>query len=136
MVLVGLMTDWSKEAILAVAEVAKQQITLATAIVAFTVTLTGTVSKRATSDDRRLLIWSWGLYFVSLIAGVLVLFALTAEIGLAVEENRTPTIFAEPLMLYARGQQMFFLLATCVAIAYGVRVTLNLPQRKVKRPSN
>jgi hypothetical protein len=61
-------------------DVTKQLITLATAIITITITLLGGIFKDAPSNARTVLVVAWGLYAVSVLAGIATLLNLTGNL--------------------------------------------------------
>lgn len=127
------MTDWNSEAFSTLADSAKQLITLATGTIAFTVSLAGTFAKHATNVDRRLLTVGWTCLFLTVLSGLLVLFAITGQFAEASDGGGPPDMF-DPLLLVATGiQQLAFLAGMLCAVIYGLLVLRNLPRERSAR---
>jgi hypothetical protein len=96
----------------AAAEVVKQLITLATAVLALTVTFAKDIT-RNTMAHRTVLLIAWIVYLLSLAGGIWTLMALAGSLG-----QGEQSIYGWNIKLPAGFQIASFLLATLLIIVY------------------
>jgi hypothetical protein len=106
------MSANNEMAFTAAGEVAKQLITLATGILALTITFAKDLT-RNTDAHRAVLIAAWIIYLISLLGGVWTLMALAGS--LAAEKQ---SIYGWNIRLPAILQVLLFLTATLLIILY------------------
>lgn len=97
-------------------ETVKQFLTLATGIIALTVTFLKDILPKGT--DTALLEWAWGAYLVSIVFGLLALMALTGVIG--DEDGDVNT--AGFLRFVAGLQVVLFFVALLLTVFFGFKV--------------
>jgi hypothetical protein len=98
------------------ADTVKQLITLATGIIALTITFSKDFLGD-TEEGRGLLMWSWGLYLISIIFGIVTMLALTGILG----RRKDDSIYSPNVRLLAGGQIVSFLVATGLIVLFGIR---------------
>lgn len=119
----GAMTDRTKAAFTSAADLAKQLLTLGTAVLGVTVTFSKDLIERIPEGDRWLLWMAWLLLALSLAGGILALMALTGALGsdrvddaaLKVYTTSVQVPFVVQILLFAGGLA-FLILAGTVAI--------------------
>ena len=104
------------------ADVAKQFITLSTAILALTITFATNIAK-SSGAPTLLLGLSWVLYVIAIICGMWTMMALTGELEPAQDSPDAPTqthpsIRGANVVLPALLQIAFFLIATALVVVY------------------
>lgn len=103
------------------ADVAKQLITLATAIIATTITFSKEILGVSDNDNTIMLLLSWILFVVSIIFGLMTLMALTGILA-ETSDSRTSNnkgIYTCNVCLCEILQMVFFLIALGFSICYG-----------------
>jgi hypothetical protein len=112
------MDERLKKAFELATEVHKQLITLATAIVAITVSFSKDIfaGQQGATD---LLQWGWVLYLLSIMAGVWALLAITGTLARAAEANQAPVLYKSNIQFPAILQITLFLAGTGLLIAFG-----------------
>lgn len=98
-------------------DVTKQLITLATAILTFTLTFVANVAKEAAEDPRRLLTISWILLVASCGFGIIVLLSMTGMLGRA---DAKRDIYSPATRWFSFAQLSSFGIALAFAVAFGV----------------
>ncbi len=93
----------------------KQLLTLASAILALTVTFSTDIAVRATPKDRPWLYAAWLLYAVSVLAGSATLMPLTGNL----ERADPPTVYAPGIRIPATAQAISFVLAIFATVLFG-----------------
>jgi hypothetical protein len=109
--------DQRKSAFDYASEVSKQLITLATGIIAISITFSTDVIAN-TKDDREVLIGAWIAYLISIIFGIWTLMALTGE--LQPSASSEPSIRGRNVTGPAILQILLFLGATAALVAYAI----------------
>jgi hypothetical protein len=97
------MNDRTKAAFTSAADLAKQLLTLGTAVLAVTVTFSKDLIERIPESDRWLLWMAWLLLALSLAGGILALMALTGALG-------SDRVEDSALNVYTRSIQIPFVL--------------------------
>jgi hypothetical protein len=117
-------TDWRTRAFDQVNEITKQVLTLATGIIALTLTFVKDFVPGASAGARNLLAWSWFVYILSIIAGFL---TLMASAGLQQEgsgpNKPLPSINSGNLRLFGAAQLILFLVALGMTVGAGAWAT-------------
>jgi hypothetical protein len=102
-------------------DVSKQYITLASGILALSITFTKEIVTRFSSGSVRLLIGSWILYFLSISFGMLALMGLTGNLtpthGVITNEHVPP--IADNVRTPAKLQVISFFAGTLLIVLYG-----------------
>ena len=106
------MSEGNNAAFSSASDVAKQLITLATGVLALTITFTKDVTANA-AVHREILVAAWVVYLASLLAGIWTLLALTGSL-----ERGTKSIYCWNVRIPALAQVLLFLSATVVIIIY------------------
>jgi hypothetical protein len=114
------MDDRQKTAFEFVADYSKQLITLATGVVTFMVTFLQDELRTGTDGSRKLLVWSWGLFVVSILAGIWRLMALTGNLDPS-KPGASPVLKITTLNVRFPGiiQILSFLAAISLSCVFG-----------------
>ena len=105
-------------------DVAKQLVTLSTAIVTLTVSFwKDIVTPAAVNTADRVIIGSaWILYLLSILCGMWCLYAINGSIARPSQPPQAPrSIYDSNIALPMGGQQLTFLLAIILTVAFGIR---------------
>ena len=107
-------------------EGAKQLITLAAGITAFTVTFTKDAfiqsNVQVTNFGKWMLIFSWLFYILSIIAGLLTIFTLAGQLTIREYDNsleHNPVIMHSPVKIWMAVQQLSFILGSLYVSLFG-----------------
>jgi ketosteroid isomerase-like protein len=133
------LTERVKKAFDFAAETTKQLITLSTGIIALTITFTKDLLKSVSPFSKWLLIASWCIYLLSIMAGLATLMALTASLEPKPEDvasppsspitsppEETPPSVRDQSVVGASMVQIFaFLVATFLIVAGSIVTTYN-----------
>lgn len=115
-------------------EVSKQLITLASGILALSLTFAKDIIKTPTRGQLALLASSWSLYFVSILAGIMSLMALAGN--LAPLRNPAKVIgIGDNARFLAGIQIVVFALATLLFIVTGVHSLVKFKGESTPNPS-
>ncbi|WP_371400853.1 hypothetical protein OHA10_23095 [Kribbella sp. NBC_00662] len=109
-------TEWRRKAFDFAQDVTKQLITLATGIVALSITFVKDFANGAPKGARILLATSWFFYLLSTIAGILTLMALTGTL----RTSDQPDIMGNNARRPAIGQVLAFFVGMLLSIIAGV----------------
>jgi hypothetical protein len=101
-------------------DVTKQLITLATAVIALTITFLTDVAKEASADTARWLQAGWVFYLVSIAFGILTLMALTGTLG-DTKSSDPPSINASNILMFAKVQVGSFFVAVALTLVFGFK---------------
>lgn len=101
-------------------EATKQLITLATGVIALTITFLKDVIH--TDGSAGFLQAAWVLYLVSIVFGVLTLLNLTGNLERP-GEGRTPSIYRGSILVFSSGQVVTFCLAVAFTLVFGFNAT-------------
>jgi hypothetical protein len=113
-------------------ETTKQFITLATGILALTLTFLKDVASSAPAGTRSYLQWGWAVYIASILFGVLAMMSLAGNLERPGEkkiegEDRkvplTPSIYRGNIVLFESLQVLTFLIATILVVIFGIKAT-------------
>jgi hypothetical protein len=102
-------------------ETTKQLLTLATGIIALTITFLKDVAGTASHDDRLYLQWGWIVYLVSIAFGVLTLMALTGNLERP-GDGGSPSIYRGNIRLLSIGQIAAFFIGTVLIVIFAIKV--------------
>jgi len=100
-------------------EVAKQLITLSTAVIAITLTYSKDFADHASGNTRQLVVFSWYFFLVSILFGLWTLMALTGNLE-PNGDGAKPSIRSANVTFPAILQIACFLIAMLLAILFGV----------------
>ncbi|MDQ3622268.1 MAG: hypothetical protein M3463_07245 [Verrucomicrobiota bacterium] len=114
------MDDQRQKAFDFAQEVSKQLITLATAVIAVSLTFGADIATCATGNARSFLIWSWSLLLVSLVFGLWTLMALAGNLETASASSTTPSIRTANVTIPAVAQILLFLAGLVLAVLFGI----------------
>jgi hypothetical protein len=102
------------------ADLCKQLITLATGIIALTITFFKDVAPTGSENARSWLFWSWAIFLISVVAGILHLMALTGILDQTGAKKPEPiTIRCGSATLFSRIQIVSFGLALILTTVFG-----------------
>jgi hypothetical protein len=113
------MTEPQKLAFSLAFDLAKQLITIATGILALTVTFRKDIAGGANKVEKWLKI-AWVAYLLSVLSGIWTMMALTGSL-MPTPPQAPVLIFEENVRRPAAAQVLFFLAATLSLILYGIR---------------
>ncbi|MFL5788956.1 MAG: hypothetical protein ACJ748_12935 [Flavisolibacter sp.] len=121
------MTDEQNKAFEFAADLTKQLITLATAILTLSVGFLKDITENIKTFDRYLLIFIWILFLLSIIFGILTLMALTGNLdplskknsGVAVQVPPVLTITSSNVTFTAKFQIILFVIALGATCYFG-----------------
>jgi len=100
-------------------DVTKQMITLATAIITITVSFFKAVFEHPPSDAKTVVVIAWGLYVLSILAGIAMLLNLTGN--LPTLEEGSQGIYRGSVRFFSIVQIACFLLGLIGTIYFGAR---------------
>jgi len=97
-------------------DVTKQVVTLATAVLTFTLTFLKDLATNATAESRVLITLAWIGLVVSTIFGLLVLLSMTGMLG---RSGAILDIYSKPTRALSFLQLLFFVVSLGLALAFG-----------------
>jgi hypothetical protein len=97
----------------------KQLITLATAIIALTITFLNDVIRSAPGGTSILIEVAWFLYLASIVFGIVTLLGLTGE--LASSRSTQPSVYGRDIRWPSALQILAFLAALILTLIFGIR---------------
>jgi hypothetical protein len=97
-------------------DLCKQLITLATGILAVTITFSKDLVGPASSTAKDVLSIAWGVYLLSIVAGIGTLMSLTGTLG----KSAQPSIYSGKATAFAKCQITLFLVGVGLTILFGV----------------
>ncbi len=129
------------------AETTKQLITISTAIITLTVTFSKDILGGAENAPRNLLVWTWAIFIVSIICGVMTLMTLTGTLQpmKKIEPEASPPLSDEEkeknlldkininnsnIRFFSIGQSLFFVAAIIMTGIFGYRSLTTQPRVK------
>lgn len=119
------MTDNLQKAFDFAQETTKQLITLATGILALTLTFLKDVASSAPAGTRIFLEWGWGIYLVSILFGVGALMTLSGNLERPGSKTTptvgTPSIYRLNIRFCVVAQSVLFLVATSSTVIFGIK---------------
>ncbi|MFF7233298.1 hypothetical protein [Streptomyces sioyaensis] len=107
-------------ALAAASETSKHVLTLTTAVITITISLTKDIVGKATPSDLMWLQLAWLAHAVSVLAGVATLLALAGTVN---EADSTRSIYSTNIRLPAAMQMAFFGLGLALVVIFGVLAT-------------
>jgi hypothetical protein len=116
---VGAISEQRKAAFDSASDVTKQLITLATGIIAISITFSKDIIGNTTAH-RAFLSASWIVYVVSIVFGVWTLLAITGELEPKTTLSRDPSIRQSNVTAPSAIQILMFLAATVLLVLYAV----------------
>ena len=102
-------------------DVTKQVLTLATGIIAVTITFFKDFALHAPGAAKALMAWSWVLYLASVIFGLWTLLALTGTLQPLRAGRKTPSINGANVRIPALIQLAFFLAGLIMSVIAGIK---------------
>jgi hypothetical protein len=112
------MATWEEKAFDFASEATKQLITLATAVVALTITFSKDVLDLTNGEGKVVLGWAWILYLASVIAGIVTLQALAGSLGTSKRGERAPSIYERNVTIPAIAQVACFGVGTLFTVFF------------------
>lgn len=98
-------------------ETTKQLITLATGVIALTITFLSDVVKDAPPGSQTMIQIAWIAYLISIVSGIFGLMALTGNLETA--EDDSLTIYAKNIVIFSAIQVCAFCAAVALTLAFG-----------------
>lgn len=117
------MVDWRARAFDQVTEITKQVLTLATVIIALTITFVKDFATHAGATAKDILAWSWVFYVVSIIFGFMTLMASAGLQQKAADDGNDPSINAGNIRMLGAAQLVAFLVGLTLTVAAGAIAT-------------
>jgi hypothetical protein len=105
-------------------DISKQLVTVAAAIITVTIAFSKDIVGMATIGhaDRVLVGFAWGLFLVSVVAGLWCLYAANGSVSIPRKDDGTPrSIYDANVAWPMLVQQVAFLLAIVLTVVFGVR---------------
>lgn len=93
---------------------AKQLLTISAGIIVITITFFSDFGAHAMFAAKILMVIAWGLYLISIVAGIGVLYSLAGNL-----QNDKLDIYLDPVRIFSIGQFLIFLLALVLTITAG-----------------
>jgi hypothetical protein len=117
------MATWPERAFDLVTEITKQVLTLSTGIIAITITFVKDFASHASPTAKDLLAWSWFIYAVSILFGMLTLMASAGVQAKATSHGAggspPPSINASNIRLLGGIQLLAFFIAIVLTVIAG-----------------
>lgn len=113
------MTDELKKAFDFAADLTKQLITLATGLIALTITFSKDFVKTSPLNARPFAYWAWYCFLASIAMGILTLSALTGNLGRATATN-PPNLYGPVVTLFSVLQFLTFGAGLILTVIFGV----------------
>jgi hypothetical protein len=104
------------------ADATKQLLTVATAIIAFTITFAKDFVVNVRNSAKIWAYLSWSGYLLSIVCGILTLYALTAQLEPSQPSIHPPSIRKGPSG-WSFLQQLFFVIALILTVIFGINAT-------------
>lgn len=98
-------------------ESTKQLITLATAVIALTITFLTDVVKTAPAGSAPFLKAAWVLYLLSIVFGIFTLLSLTGNL----EKEESPSIYRGNIVVFSMSQVLSFGCALALTLVFGFK---------------
>ncbi len=105
------MNERRKTAFAFAQDATKQLITLATGVIALTITFFHEFATSAPEESKRWMEWSWAVFVLSIVAGFWTLNALTGSLEPKTHDEREPSIRGSNVVVPSWIQIVLFLLA-------------------------
>ena len=113
------MTDWGARAFDLVTEITKQVLTLATGIVAISITFFKDFASHSNATARALIESSWVIYALSVLFGLMTLMACAGHQQSAADQSASTTINAGNIRLLGGVQLVLFFAAVVLTVIAG-----------------
>lgn len=114
------MTEESKKAFDFAADTVKQLITLATGIIAITITFSKDIIGASMLTNSTLIIISWALFICSILSGIIALMALTGTLQpMQNNTTATPNIYSKNVRNPTIAQIVLFFLGLIFTVIFG-----------------
>lgn len=110
-------------------ETTKQLITLATGVLALTLTFMKDIASSAPGSARVYVEWGWGVYIASIVFGVFTMMSLAGNLERPGQvegspgQARQPSIYRPNIVLFSILQVVTFVSATILTVIFGVKAT-------------
>lgn len=115
-----IMTEESKKAFDFAADTVKQLITLATGIIAITITFSKDIIGASMLTNSTLIIISWALFICSILSGIIALMALTGTLQpMQNNTTATPNIYSKNVRNPTIAQIVLFFLGLIFTVIFG-----------------
>ena len=113
------MNDRTKTAFEFARDTAKEFLTLATGIIALTITFSKDFVRTVPPSARMFAVLSWGAFLLSVFFGLLTLMALTGSL----EKQKEFSIYDSNIRLPAGAQILTFFAGLVLAVVFGIKAT-------------
>lgn len=110
---------WRERGFDLVTEITKQVITLATGIIAISITFSSDFATHSGNTSKDLFVWSWSVFVVSILAGLMTLMASAGQQQKAADAGNDPTINSGNIRLLGMIQLLSFLVAIILTVIAG-----------------
>ncbi len=107
-------------------DVTKQVLTLATGIIALTITFFQNFAVKAPDGAKTLMAWSWVLYIASVFFGLWTLLALTGTLQPLRASTKAPSINGWNVRIPALAQLALFVAGLIVSVIAGIKALKGL----------
>jgi len=124
--------DYHEKAFEYAGETVRQVLTLATGVIALTVTFAKDIIEPG-SCALPWMKWGWALFGTSIFFGILTLMAIAGQLNDAAKNNTTPDMYAPNIKIFANCQIWICFIALVVTIRFGV-IGLNERQHQPRVP--
>ena len=116
------MTEQQKKAFDFASDVIKQLITLATGIIAITITFSKDIVGASMLTDSITIFISWGLFILSIICGILALLALTGTLDPLTPSDppTVPSVNSNSIKLFSAIQILSFIAGLICTVVFGI----------------
>ncbi len=114
------LSESMKKAFEFAADLTKQLITLATAIIGLTITFSKDFLGKTPTSARSLAYWAWYCFLASVALGVLTLSALTGNLA-ARDQTKPPTIYSTNITVFSTLQFLMFGSGLLLTVIFAVR---------------
>jgi hypothetical protein len=127
--------DYHEKAFEYAGETVRQVLTLATGIIALTVTFAHDIIEPG-SQALPWMQWAWTLYGISIFFGILTLMAIAGNLNEAATSNTIPNMYAQNIKLFGNLQIWICFLALILTIRFGIIGMNEARQRKAALPTS
>ena len=115
------MNDEVKIAFEFARDTVRQFLTLATGLIALTITFSKDFVSSVPDEFRIYLLWSWGFMLFSVLTGLLSLMALTGALDRSEQDNKEPSITAKNITIPASFQVISFFIGLVLMVIFGIK---------------
>lgn len=123
--------DSHEKAVDAAAETVRQVLTLATGVIALTVTFADDIIEPG-SAALPWVKWAWTLFGTSIFFGILTLMAITGNLHKAATSSTNPDMFATNIVVFGNLQIWICFGALVLTICFGI---IGLDETRARRPA-